>query len=247
MSPRSKVLFRGAILGGLGLFLYSKISNGTLFFYIHYRFAWLTLLAAMLLLVLAAATMYDVTERTDTGEGESCGQEGHTHGVSRTALILLALPIVLGLVVPARPLGAEAVSQRQVNVAAVAPAQLGGRIQRVEDDNSILGWLRRFYQTPDPAAFVGKEADLVGFVFHDERLGEDQFMVARFAIYCCVADAVPVGIVVRWPEASSLDPDAWVRVQGRFELGEFDGEAIPILAAETVVPTQPPNQPYVYP
>jgi uncharacterized repeat protein (TIGR03943 family) len=247
MSPRSEALFRGGILGGLGLFLYSKISNGTLFFYIHYRFAWLTLLAAILFLVLAAATMYDVTERTDSGEGESCGQEGHTHGVSRMGLFLLALPLVLGLVVPARPLGAEAVSQREVNVAAVAPAQLGGRIQRVGDDNSILGWLRRFHQTQDPTAFVGEEADLVGFVFHDERLGEDQFMVARFAVYCCVADAVPVGIVVRWSEASGLDPDAWVRVQGRFELGEFDDEASPILAAETVTPTQPPNQPYVYP
>lgn len=246
MAQRREALFRAGILGGLGLFLYNKISNGTLFFYIHYRFAWLTLLAAMLLLVLAAATMYDSRERTETVEGESCEHAGHTHGVSRTALILLALPMVLGLV-PARPLGAEAVSQRQANVAAVAPAQLGGRIQRVEDDDSILGWLRRFYQTADPAEFVGREADLVGFVFHDERLDQGQFMVARFAIYCCVADAVPVGIVVRWPEASSLEPDAWVRVQGRFEVGGFDGETVPILAAETVTPTQPPNQPYVYP
>jgi hypothetical protein len=32
--------------------------------------------------------------------------------------------------------------------------------------------------------------------------------------------------------------------QGRFGLGEFDGEPIPILAAETVTPTQPPDQPY---
>jgi uncharacterized repeat protein (TIGR03943 family) len=247
MAQRREALFRAGILGGLGLFLYNKISNGTLFFYIHYRFAWLTLLAAILFLVLAAAVMYDATERADAGEGEICGEEGHTHGVSRAALILLALPVVLGLVVPARPLGAEAVSQRQANIAAVAPAQLGGRIQRVEDDDSILGWLRRFSQTADPAAFAGQEADLLGFVFRDERFDPEQFMVARFAIYCCVADAVPVGIVVQWPEATTLNPDTWVRVQGRFEVGEFDGETIPILAAETVAPTQPPNQPYVYP
>ena len=33
----------------------------------------------------------------------------------------------------------------------------------------------------------------------------DQFMVARFLIVCCVADAIPVGLPVRYAEAIHLE------------------------------------------
>jgi putative membrane protein len=61
-----------------------------------------------------------------------------------------------------------------------------------------------------------------------------------------VADANPVGLIVRWPEAETLADDQWVEVTGRFEAGSFDGEPTPILVIETLTPTDPPAQPYLY-
>jgi uncharacterized membrane protein YcgQ (UPF0703/DUF1980 family) len=62
-----------------------------------------------------------------------------------------------------------------------------------------------------------------------------------------VADAVPVGLPVRWPGAADLDGDQWVEVHGMFEIGEYNGETMPILVADRVTPTERPDQPYLYP
>jgi uncharacterized membrane protein YcgQ (UPF0703/DUF1980 family) len=44
---------KGLILIGLALFLASNIKNGSLLFYINRRFAWLTWVAVMVLLLIA--------------------------------------------------------------------------------------------------------------------------------------------------------------------------------------------------
>jgi hypothetical protein len=49
----------------------------------------------------------------------------------------------------------------------------------------------------DPAAFIGQEARLIGFVYRDDRFNGDEFMISRFVISCCAADAAPLGLVVR--------------------------------------------------
>jgi uncharacterized repeat protein (TIGR03943 family) len=72
-------------------------------------------------------------------------------------------------------------------------------------------------------------------------------MVGRFVVSCCVADATPVGLVVRWPEANSLENDQWVTVSGHFESGLFQGDSVIILAADTVSAIPIPGQPYLYP
>jgi uncharacterized repeat protein (TIGR03943 family) len=251
MSKRSEDLLRAGILIATGVFLYGKISSGTLFFYIHPRFSWLTLLAATLFVLLGAVTFQDLTARARPASSDQEHAHSHTrsHAGSRWALALVALPLLLGTLVPPRPLGAQSLGSREVSVSELAPARQGQRTELLDPalGDSVLGWLTRFGGDPDPAAFTGQEADVIGFVYRDERFGGDELMVARFAVYCCVADAVAVGLIVRWPEAAALEADQWVRVQGRFEPGEFDGERIPILVADSVTATEPPSQPYVYP
>jgi uncharacterized repeat protein (TIGR03943 family) len=251
MSKRSESLLRAGILIGTGLFLYSKISSGTLFFYIHPRFGWLTLLAATMFVLLGAVTFQDLTTRAkQTTSAQDCAHHHtHSHTRPRWGLVLVALPTLLGILIPPKPLGAQSLGNREVNVSELAPARQVERTELLDPalGDSVLGWLTRFGENLDPTAFTGQEADVVGFIYHDERLGNDRFMVARFAVYCCVADAVAVGLIVRWPEAAALETDHWARVQGHFEPGEFDGTSIPILVADSVTATEPPQQPYVYP
>ena len=132
-------------------------------------------------------------------------------------------------------------------IPSAAAPQGGAVLAKPKAEKNILDWLIEFRSTSNPAAFNEQEAHLVGFVYRDDRFAADTFMVSRFVLSCCAADAAPLGLMVRWPESSTLTADQWVEVTGHFEPGEFDGEPMPILIAEKITPTTVPDQPYLYP
>ncbi|MCS7039577.1 MAG: TIGR03943 family protein [Anaerolineae bacterium] len=230
----------------LAFFFARHFLSGTLFYYIGRRFAWLVPLAAVGCLLMALGVLFHRPEPHDHGE-----DDGHRHGYTLTwmGLALVVVPLLLGWLIPPRPLDSAALSTREIGLTApdrvatgpIRPLSLGPR------EKNILDWLAAFAQNPDPQAFVGQEAHVVGFVYRDERFEtETSFMVTRFAITCCVADATAVGLLVRWPQAGELATDTWVEVRGRFALGVFQGQSLPVLVAESVTPVEPPAQPYLY-
>jgi uncharacterized repeat protein (TIGR03943 family) len=179
---------------------------------------------------------------------------GPEHGPDRGSaagwgLALLATPLILGLVLPARPLGSGAIADRGINISVplaaggAAPVELG----LAPADRNVLDWVRAFNHAEDPAVFAGQAADVAGFVYHDPRLAAGQFLVSRFAMSCCSADAMAVGMLVSWPGAEALESDAWVRVRGPVAVGTFAGRPIPVVAAEALEGVEPPAQPYLYP
>ena len=69
----------------------------------------------------------------------------------------------------------------------------------------MLDWFNQLRTAADPVNdLAGQQATVTGFVFRDERFAADQFMVTRYAVSCCVADASIVGLVVDWPEAKAV-------------------------------------------
>lgn len=247
--------FKALAFIALGLFLYSRIYTGTLLYYISERFAWLTLFAAIGFIVVGASYRYRAAQtghhEHDHGGDSQHEHAGHEHGkLSWGGLLLVALPVILGLVVPPKPLGAAAMSNREISVGSVSSATApttSQLISRPSTEKNVLDWLIDFRLSQDPATFADQEARVIGFVYRDERFGDDKFMVSRFIISCCAADAAPLGLVVHWPETASLATDQWVEVSGRFQPGEFDNEQMPILMANKVAPTNVPDQPYLYP
>jgi uncharacterized repeat protein (TIGR03943 family) len=174
--------------------------------------------------------------------------ENRLHRASWLAIGLLALPALLGFFAPARPLGAGAIESRGIGLAAPDPPGSVTQAQRIATGPmNILDWLREFSRNADPTTFRGKQADVIGFVYRDPRSKADEFWVSRFAVSCCVADASALGLLVKTDHAAELKTDSWVRVVGTFDTGEFAGEQIPMLVAETIEPTEQPNQPYLYP
>ena len=244
MSFRLERTLKGLVLIGLALFLTHSVINGTLLFYINRRFAWLTLVAILLLLLIASA----FRRPEPLGQHHDHGHDHHRAGANAwIALALVALPLLLGLLVPPRPLGAQAVGVREVNTDGVGLSDDDAVLARAAAERNILDWLRAFQAADDPSAFDGQEASVIGFVFRDEAFTADQFMVSRFVVSCCVADATVVGLVVSWPGSVDLPLDTWVEVRGAFAHGQFDGQTRSILIADSVTPTLAPNQPYLYP
>ncbi|MEW5987510.1 MAG: TIGR03943 family protein [Chloroflexota bacterium] len=235
-------LSKAIVFIALGLFLYSRVVNGTLLFYISQRFVVLTMLAAVGFLIVASSYFYAVQRaRPPDSDHEH-------HHPSWSGLAWLALPVLLGLLVRPQPLGSSALGNRELNVGGLSAANTANQAADSVPpaERNILDWLWAFQRHSDPAAFTSLEAKVIGFVYRDERFAPGTFMVARFTINCCVADASPVGLVVRSAAADSLPEDQWVEVSGTFEPGSFDGKTIPILVADSVVETAVPQQPYLY-
>lgn len=112
---------------------------------------------------------------------------------------------------------------------------------------TVLDWLRAFDVAADPTQLDGAPADVIGFVYHDPRLEAGQFLVARFTVSCCVADAFVLGVAVDWPRADELESNGWVRVRGPIYASTVDGQMLPRIAAEQVESVPMPEQPYLYP
>lgn len=266
--PRFQNALKALLLLALAAFLYTRLAGGTLFFYINQRFMVYTLIAIVGLLLVALS--YRPLARRP-GAGEHAGHEhvhehptdgtdrsdatahaGHHHALTWTGAALVLLPIVLGILVPPQPLGAAALSNREVEISTRQVSSLPAAIRAAGEKNAsernILDWLHTFSGAADPAAqFAGQPVGVSGFVFRDERFADDQFMVTRFVVSCCVADANVAGMVVRWPDAAALPADQWVQVEGLLAAGELAGDALPVVAAQQVTPIDVPQQPYLYP
>jgi uncharacterized repeat protein (TIGR03943 family) len=238
---------RALLLILLGLFLYSRLAGGTLVYYINERFAWLTLLAVIGLLVVGVGYGRAAQRDTQVAHEHEGDHDDHHHAApSAVGLALVALPIALGLLVPPEPLGTAALAGREVRASDLA-AVAADRPDAPQGERNILDWLVAFNREPDPEAFAGEEARVIGFVYRAPGLPADAFLVSRFMLSCCAADATPIGLVVRWPDVGTLADDQWVEVSGRFEPGELDGQTVNLLVAAQVTRVEPPAQPYLYP
>lgn len=254
---RVKTIAKVFILVSLGLFLASRLWNGSLSFYIHPRFNMLTAVTAVGLIIVGVVyaqqhrkTIIHGEEVHDHDHHQHDHDHDHDHNITWIGLTILAIPVILGLIVQPRPLGANALENREINLGSLTSAQAPDSSQLALIDTggerNILDWLYLFQRSSNPADFNGEAVNVIGFVYQDDRFGAAEFMVSRFTVSCCVADAAPVGLIVRWPETAELTPDTWVEVQGTLQAGEFNGQQMAILVADQVTITETPAQPYLY-
>jgi putative membrane protein len=230
------------VLFGLALYFLYNIFSGNLTNYINVRFAWLAYVAVLIFIALGVASIYELL-RPHTQPTEY--QSDHTHGqVSWGVLAITAIPLVLGTLIPSQPLGASAISGNlstsavSLNITTVTTNPL---------ERNVLDWLRAFNRSTDLSEFTGQPADIIGFVYREPGFPDGQFMVARFTISCCVADAGAIGLPVVWADETAIPDSQWVRIQGSFQLGEWRDQELPILYATSVETTAQPDHPYLYP
>jgi putative membrane protein len=242
-----------AILFGLAAYFIYVIVSGNLANYINARFAWLSYVAVVLFLLLGISSAWELLRKRGHEhhhDHEHHDHEHHDHDhnhgqVTWLALGIVAVPLVLGTLIPSRPLGSAAVGG-SISLNAVSAA---GAQPFTSDPLkwNVLDWLRVFNSSGDMNSFNGKQADVVGFVYREATFPDDQFMAARFTISCCVADAGAIGVPVQWDAAQDFPADTWVRVQGTWEVGEFRGDTVPILHPTIVEKIDQPEHPYLYP
>jgi len=151
---------------------------------------------------------------------------------------------LLGTLFPAVPLSADSVnggiSTTSVGVATTDIANMPAV------DRTIIDWLRLFESQEDHTEFIGQPVNVIGFIYEQPTEDGTSFMVVRFTISCCVADALAIGLPFDTENIDMPATGTWVRIAGTLDVGLHNGEEMPIIQPENITPVDIPADPYLY-
>jgi len=136
------------------------------------------------------------------------GDENRAGQQDRRLSLVTAATALLVIVWPPNPSFADLASQRPSDDTAseslsfvLPPAQ-----------RSLTDWVRLLRSQPDPQLFDGDPVRISGFLL---PLPGQPPQIARLLVRCCLADATPVGLPVRWPDDQPLPKaDQWLAIEG---------------------------------
>jgi len=158
---------------------------------------------------------------------------------------LVLVPVALGLITTPRALDSSALGGQDLSRLVLAypspPGTSGVRPLTSAEAPDIFSFLRQA-----GGAGMGQQVRAVGMVAHSSSLQPGQFVLLRYSIVHCVADARPIGVLVLG-DASAWQADEWVEVRGTLDVHEQDGEYLVALRASSLAATDEPANPYLPP
>jgi putative membrane protein len=231
LSPR-RVLGVFALGAWASLFWFLWLSGRTSL-YLSARTAWVIPLGVALLTAAVVGRLISV--RTRAPEPVA----------ARDALGigLLVAPVVVVLTLPPASLGSYAAARRSTITGAGFASSTreisSGPLTLVE----VASALRSRAGRRALGSRAGSDVSFVGFVTRGPEMGADEFVLTRFLISCCVADALSVQAGVVGVPPGEFQSDDWVRVEGKiYPLGREV-----IVDASRVVHIDKPERPYLSP
>ena len=187
-------------------------------------------------------------------------ERGHQPHGPRVAWLLALPPLALVLIAPPA-LGAFAASRQptlppptiqtgptdqaasEVDQALFPPLVPSGDGAAVP--MSLAEYMVRDYE--EPHTLAGVRIRLVGFVT-PQKPGRDGYLLTRFAINCCAADATALKVTIHGDPVPRA-PDTWLEVEGRWQQRTGDdpnqpSSGTPLLLAEAIRVIEQPSSPY---
>ncbi|MFD1178998.1 TIGR03943 family putative permease subunit [Paenibacillus puldeungensis] len=184
---------------------------------------------------------------------------------------LFLLPLGLGMLLPNQAMGSAAAAQKGMSL--TSPILAAERIEqffqapdpynveftelakrlypekvievRPEIFSETIGAIELFKEK-----FRGKSVKLSGFVYQEPKVvgGHNEFILGRFLVLCCTADAAPFGVVITSMQPlEGIGKDSWIEVEGTIEPQTRQGKEIITIAASHIREIPHPKTPYVYP
>lgn len=105
----------------------------------------------------------------------------------------------------------------------------------------------------DTDKYIGKTVSFNGFVYRDDTMSSDQFVVGRLGIWCCIADASLSGFLCTYEDAEKYKENDWYIVEGTLDKtntkDEYTGEyyTCPYVHVTKMQKIDKPDNEYVYP
>ncbi len=106
--------FQALLLLGMCIFLGSKLASGQLTYYINQRFVPLTIFGIIFLAVLAQ-TLFTEIKRARQHVQEHDHDHNHDHAPASVNLWFMFVPLLIGVLITARPLDSSAFATKGFN------------------------------------------------------------------------------------------------------------------------------------
>lgn len=161
------------------------------------------------------------------------------------ALSVLVLPVVLLLALPPASLGSYAVGRRSAGAGGAFASTAGAAIPE-QGDISMVSVASALADRDTMKVLVQRAGSVVSFTGFISRQPDEpatEFLLNRFVITCCVADAIDTQVRVANAPPGEFKSDEWVRVTGKlYPLGREV-----IVDASAVTGVARPDHPYLNP
>ncbi len=245
-----------AIIDGVMLLLWAAMLlrfavTGKLYLLLHPDYMWLSHLAMVLTFGMGMARMWQVWQVVHSSQRQA-GPRSQEHIAllpRRISTGLLLAVAVFGLIYTPRPFTSETAFQRGITDVL---SQTRSRPQRfvlsgASEDRTIVDWIRTLNVYPEPEAYAGQAVKVSGFATHIPGWPDNIFMITRFVLTCCAADAYPVGLPVELPPGTDRPkPDTWLEVTGSMTTQTLDNKRQLVIGEATLTEIPEPRTPYEY-
>lgn len=242
---------RATLLLSTGLVIVKLLVVGQMALYMSPALNPLTMLAGCLIALMGLLELRAVLFSDRQTDGGVTHEREAPADQLLTSLVVL-LPLALGLVFTPKALGSSALGGEDItglitsfapmDAAAGSPALADPPAPRqpVQDFPDLFQYLRQA-----GVAGVGQHVRVLGMVTHSDALASNEFVLLRYSIVHCVADARPVGLLVQAPPDGSWSDDQWVAIDGTLASRPQRGDRLVSIVADRVAPIDEPSEPYL--
>ncbi|MEA5570877.1 TIGR03943 family putative permease subunit [Calothrix sp. UHCC 0171] len=229
-----------------GILLLKYWATGKLNLLIHPDYFWLVILAGIGLLLVAGFKTKELSKRQRIIEDSPSAQHMTIFppGWSSSLLIFTAL---LGFLITPQVFASQSAMNLSVTEL-LGPTRSQPQSFRASirpEDRTLVDWVRTINVYPEPDKHAGQKVKVQGFVLYPKEMGEKYFMLSRFVITCCAADAYPIGLPVKLNEnRDKYQPDKWFEVEGKMITDTIAGKRHLTIEATSLKEIPQPKNPY---
>lgn len=236
------------LLAGYGVFVLSLYLRGEMTLYINPAYVWPTTGAGVVLLIVAGVLLFRRPAMA-CDDCDDCGCEQPTTRLWPYAA--LCVPLLLAALFPPRGLAVFSAKQRGPQLAGLSAIQGMSTVKRVSlsvdtSTFTMQDWVGALSADPNPKDYAGKPVQISGIVLHSAAsMPPGYIMVMRYQVTCCIADARPVGLIVKDTSNGALKDNQWVHVSGVMSSTRYEGDSITIVSPKAMKPIKA-GDPYMY-
>ncbi|MGG7099045.1 TIGR03943 family putative permease subunit [Clostridium sardiniense] len=116
------------------------------------------------------------------------------------------------------------------------------------DENKMVlnsdNYSRLFQQLmQNPSSYKGEKIQTEGFIYKQKNFKNDEFVIAREVMTCCIADIQIAGPMCQYDKTVDLKENDWFRIEGTIDIKDN----MPIIKVEKLTSVIKPKSEYIYP
>lgn len=234
------------ILSGFAFYFFYILKTGKIYMFISPR---MIIYTKCTLIFLSILSIYQLTKVFTVKLNQKINK----------VYIILILTLIICFLGLGNKVNSNLAEKKGINITSTQQSKNDKDDDESKDDegNMVIADYNFVSKTDDIGAnlekYRGKKVVISGFVYKDNTLKLDEFVIARQLMTCCAADTSIVGLLCGYDNTSSLQKDQWVRIVGTIDSTQYKDSGsskettLALIKIETIENIKIPGNVYVYP